>query len=141
VINYYAKNVTDTTKAKITILDKNRKVIRTYATDSKEDKLEISKGMNSFNWNLQYPEAEKIDGMILWNGVPGNIIAPPGNYFAKIMVGIIKLPRKIMKPSLHFFSRCRANSMSRKKALKMSGIYVYKSMISPQGRARICLRM
>jgi hypothetical protein len=84
VINYYAKNVTDTT---ITILDKNRKVIRTYATDSKEDKLEISKGMNSFNWNLQYPEAEKIDGMILWNGVPGNIIAPPGNYFAKIMVG------------------------------------------------------
>ncbi len=87
VINYYAKNVTDSTKAKISILDKNKKLINTYATDSKDNKLEVSKGMNSFNWNLQYPEAERIDGMILWNGVPGPILAPPGNYFAKIIVG------------------------------------------------------
>lgn len=86
-VYYYAKNVTDTTKAKISILDKNKKLIKTFATDSKDNKLEISKGMNSFNWNLQYPAAEKIEGMILWNGVPGNIVAPPGNYFAKIMVG------------------------------------------------------
>ena len=43
--------------------------------------------MNSFDWNLQYPDAEKIEGMILWNGVPGNIIAPPGNYYAKVAVG------------------------------------------------------
>jgi flagellar hook assembly protein FlgD len=59
VINYYAKNVTDTTKAKITIQDKNHKTIKTFATDSKDNKMEISKGMNNFNWNLQYPDAEK----------------------------------------------------------------------------------
>ena len=40
--------------------------------------------MNQFNWNLLYPEAEKADGMILWNGTPAGITAPPGNYFAKI---------------------------------------------------------
>jgi photosystem II stability/assembly factor-like uncharacterized protein len=87
VINYYAKNVTDSTKAKITILDKDRKTIRSYATDSKDKKMEISRGMNTFNWNLQYPESERVEGMILWNGLPGSILAPPGNYFAKIMVG------------------------------------------------------
>ena len=44
--------------------------------------------MNQFVWNLQYPEAERIEGMILWNGVPSGIIAAPGgNYFAKIKVG------------------------------------------------------
>jgi photosystem II stability/assembly factor-like uncharacterized protein len=87
VINYFAKNVTDSTKARITIMDKNRKTIKTFATDSKDNKFDISKGMNQFNWNLQYPEAEKIDGMILWNGIPGNIAAVPGNYFARITVG------------------------------------------------------
>jgi photosystem II stability/assembly factor-like uncharacterized protein len=87
VINFYAKAVTDSTKGSITILDKNRQVIRTYATDSKDAKMELSKGMNRFIWNLQYPEAEKIEGMILWNGAPSGITAPPGNYFAKVRVG------------------------------------------------------
>lgn len=87
VINYYVSNVTDSTKAAITILDRNKKIIKTFATGAKEDKLDISKGMNRFVWNLQYPASEKIDGMILWNGLPGNIVAPPGNYFARVKVG------------------------------------------------------
>ena len=86
VINFYAKNVLDSTKASITILDKNKQLIRSYTTDAKEqrNKLEINKGMNQFVWDLQYPQAEVIEGMILWNGVPGNVLASPGNYFAKI---------------------------------------------------------
>lgn len=89
VINYYAKNVNDTTKASVTILDKNKKIVRTYSTDAKEpgNKMEIGKGMNQFIWNLQYPEAERIEGMILWTGVPGNMIAPPGDYFYKVKAG------------------------------------------------------
>jgi len=89
VINYYVKNINDTTKASVIILDKNRKEIRTYATDAKEtrDKIVINKGMNQFVWNLQYPPAERIDGMILWNGVPGGIVAPPGDYFYKLKAG------------------------------------------------------
>ncbi|MFL5809802.1 MAG: hypothetical protein ACJ749_09780, partial [Flavisolibacter sp.] len=67
---------------------KDHKVVKTFTTDSKENntKFDISKGMNQFVWNMLYPESEKIEGMILWNGVPGAIAAPPGNYFARIRV-------------------------------------------------------
>lgn len=89
VINYYLKEVKDSTKASVTIMDKNKKLIRTYTTDAKEakDKIEIAKGMNQFVWNLLYPAAEKIEGMILWNGLPGGIVAPPGDYFYKLKAG------------------------------------------------------
>ena len=88
VFNYFVRQVPDSVKASVTILDKNRKNIRTYATDAKEavDKLDLSKGMNQFVWNLQYPAADRIEGMILWNGVPGSITAPPGTYYARFKV-------------------------------------------------------
>jgi photosystem II stability/assembly factor-like uncharacterized protein len=88
VFNFYTKDATDTTKASVTIMDKDKKIIRTYSTDAKEApaKMDVSKGMNQFVWNLQYPEAERIEGMILWNGVPGAVTAPPGKYFARIKV-------------------------------------------------------
>ena len=87
VIHYYVSGISDSVKASITILDKDRKEIKTFATGAKENKLEVNEGMNRFVWNLQYPESERIDGMILWNGVPGNILAPPGNYIARVKVG------------------------------------------------------
>ena len=87
IINYYAGNVTDSTKASLAIMDKNKKLIKTFSTDSKDNKLEVSKGMNQFVWNLQYPGAETIDGMILWNGAPSGLIAPPGDYFYKLKSG------------------------------------------------------
>jgi photosystem II stability/assembly factor-like uncharacterized protein len=87
VINFYAPKATDTTKGSVTIMDKNRKLIKEYTTSSKDNKVEISKGMNQFVWDMKYPEAEKADGMILWNGVPPAITATPGSYFAKVKVG------------------------------------------------------
>jgi len=89
VINYFVKDAGDSVNGSVAILDKDKKLIRTFSTDSKENnaKLDIGKGMNQFVWNLQYPEADRIEGMILWNGVPGAITAPPGNYFARIKVG------------------------------------------------------
>ena len=42
--------------------------------------------MNQFIWNMQYPDAEKIEGMILWTGGPNAITASPGNYFAKFKI-------------------------------------------------------
>jgi hypothetical protein len=89
VINFYVKEILDSTKASITILDKNKKEIKTFATDAKEkkDQFEITTGMNQFVWNMNYPEAEKIEGMILWNGSVGGPKAAPGQYFAKVKVG------------------------------------------------------
>jgi photosystem II stability/assembly factor-like uncharacterized protein len=83
LMNYYLKEAADSTKLSISIYDKNRKLIKTFATDSKDNKIEVKKGMNRFNWDLFYPEAERAEGMILWNGVPSGILASPGNYFAK----------------------------------------------------------
>lgn len=88
VLNYYVKEMGDSAKASLTIMDKDRKEIRIYTSDAKEagKKVEVSKGMNQTVWNLRYAESETIEGMILWNGVPSGIVAPPGSYFAKIKV-------------------------------------------------------
>ena len=88
VINYFVKDANDSTKASVVVLDNDHKEIKTFSTDSKDTSARVNlvKGMNQFVWNLRYPEAERIDGMILWNGVPGAIVAAPGNYFAKVKV-------------------------------------------------------
>ena len=49
--------------------------------------MEVAKGMNQFVWDMLYPPAERIEGMILWNGVPAGVKAIPGNYYARIVVG------------------------------------------------------
>ncbi len=87
IIDFYGKQISDTSNGSITILDANRKVIQTYSTSSKDQKLELQNGMNRFVWNQYYPPADRIDGMILWNGVPGSIKAAPGSYFARVRVG------------------------------------------------------
>jgi hypothetical protein len=88
VFRYYAKNVGDSTKGSISIYDRDHKLVKTFTTDAKEAnaKFELVKGMNEFNWNLLYPESERIEGMVLWNGVPGGIVAPPGQYYAKFKI-------------------------------------------------------
>lgn len=82
VINYYLKDANDSTQLSIRIMDRNRKTIKTYATSSLENKIEINKGMNQFEWDMNYPEAERVDGLILWNGSISGPKAAPGNYFA-----------------------------------------------------------
>jgi hypothetical protein len=94
VINYYIKDLTDSAKAILVIMDKNKKTIKTWSTEGKEipdgkgpEKLNISKGMNQFAWNMLYPAPERTDGMILWTGTPSALLAPPGNYFYKLKLG------------------------------------------------------
>ncbi len=86
VINYWIKNITDSSKVSIEILDKQKKQIKLFATDAKEkeNKIDVSKGMNQFVWDMKYAPAEKIDGQILWHGVVPGPKAAPGNYFYKI---------------------------------------------------------
>ena len=88
VVNYYLKNVTDSSKVAISFYDATNKLIRTYSTKGKADeKIEVKAGMNQFVWNLTYPGVEKIDGMILWNGNITGEKAIPGNYTAVIKNG------------------------------------------------------
>jgi hypothetical protein len=87
-IPYHVKQAPDSVKGSVTILDKNRKTIKTFSTSSKDNKLELNPGMNRFTWDLRYPEGEKIpEGLILWNRANMVITAPPGQYYAKFKVG------------------------------------------------------
>ncbi len=87
VINYYLKEADDSAKLSIEVMDKDKKAIKTYSTTSKDNKIEINKGLNQFVWDMNYPVAEKVDGLILWNGFVGGPKAAPGQYFAKFKSG------------------------------------------------------
>jgi hypothetical protein len=84
-------------------MDKDKKTIKTFSTNAREgagggggggqrsasatEKIEVEKGMNQFEWDMNYPEAERVEGLILWNGFIGGPKAAPGNYFAKFRSG------------------------------------------------------
>ena len=87
VINFFLKNVTDSAKLSIDILDKKKEKIKTFSTSSKEDKIAVVNGMNQFEWDMNYPVAERMDGLILWNGFVRGPKAAPGEYFAKFKSG------------------------------------------------------
>ena len=87
VFNYYLKEAADSTKLSIEVMDEDKKTIKTYSTSSKENKIEVVKGINQFEWDMNYPEAERVEGLILWNGFIRGPKAAPGNYFAKFKSG------------------------------------------------------
>ncbi|MFO0415174.1 MAG: glycosyl hydrolase, partial [Bacteroidota bacterium] len=86
VVPFYLSSITDSTKCIVSIFDKNKKLIRRYGIDEKE-KLDWNPGMNEFVWDLRYPSSDRAEGMVLWNGVPSNFIAPPGEYTVRIHAG------------------------------------------------------
>lgn len=85
VFNYWLKDAPDSPKVSVTIFDKKHAPIRTFSTRSEEDdtRLEAHAGMNTFVWDMLYPPAEKITGMILWTGGAGSPKAAPGRYSAR----------------------------------------------------------
>lgn len=86
VINFYAGSVTDSSTASVAVYDKSKKLISRTTSEDKAKPIKLTKGNNQFVWDMQYPGAEKIDDLILWNGVPGSITAIPGNYTAVVRV-------------------------------------------------------
>ncbi|HUR10007.1 MAG TPA: hypothetical protein VM012_01485 [Flavitalea sp.] len=88
-VNYFIKEMNDSDVVHITILDRNNKPIKFFSTTGTGDtgKIDAGKGLNQFVWDLQYAPAERIEGMILWNGVPGTIKAIPGTYSIRVRKG------------------------------------------------------
>jgi photosystem II stability/assembly factor-like uncharacterized protein len=86
IINYWLKNVNDSSKVSVELLDATKKRIKLFATNAKEkeNKIDVSKGMNQFVWDMKYAPAEKIDGQILWHGVVPGPKAAPGTYYYKV---------------------------------------------------------
>ena len=44
-------------------------------------------GMNSFAWNMRYPDAVRFDGLIMWAAGTTGPVAPPGTYRVRMTVG------------------------------------------------------
>jgi photosystem II stability/assembly factor-like uncharacterized protein len=83
VITYFHLNDYDQKKDTIslTYFDRKGDTIKTFSTANiKKDKLEVSKGMNQFVWDMTYDGAEKLDGMILWWASLDGPQAVPGTY-------------------------------------------------------------
>jgi hypothetical protein len=89
VIPYWMKDVNDSTKLKVDVMDKSGKTIKTFSSsETKEKKIEFNEGINRFIWNLEYEAATKPDeGMIIWNLDRMTPLAIPGNYKAKFVSG------------------------------------------------------
>jgi len=89
VFDYWLKDAPDSPKISITIFDKKHQPIRTFTTNGEDEdtRFEAHNGMNSFVWDMLYPPAEKINGMILWTGGAGSPKAAPGRYSARFRYG------------------------------------------------------
>ena len=89
MIHYFIK---DTTKAvaSLEILENNGKQIKKFTTKpdkkAKEEQLTLKLGMNKFNWNMRYADAEGFDGIIMWAASLTGPKAVPGIYKAKLTV-------------------------------------------------------
>lgn len=90
MVHYYLK---DTTKAEVSLefLQMDGKLIKKYSTKpnpkEKIEKLTLKQpGMNKFNWNMRYPEAERFDGLILWASSLNGPRALPGTYKVRLTV-------------------------------------------------------
>ncbi len=94
-VNFYVKDTVQTDTITLSFLDQNKKLIKEFTNhpnkEKKEEKLELKLGDNQFNWNLMYPDAEKVKGMILWWASLSGPKALPGTYTVKLTKnGIVK---------------------------------------------------
>ena len=87
-VNFYLKDTAKADTITLAFLDRNKKLIKKYSThpdkDEKEEELKVKKGSNIFYWNMLYPDAEKVKGMILWWASLSGPKALPGNYFVEL---------------------------------------------------------
>lgn len=88
IVNYYIKDINEKDTLSLSFYDNSGKHIKTFSNhpdkDQNEEKLTVEKGGNTFNWDLQYPDAEKVEDMILWWASLSGPKALPGNYQIKL---------------------------------------------------------
>jgi hypothetical protein len=87
IIHFLVKD-TANVKVSLEIMDANGTLIKKFATKpdkkAKEEELKVKPGMNKFNWNMRYADAEGFDGLIMWAGSLTGPKAMPGIYKAKL---------------------------------------------------------
>jgi hypothetical protein len=87
-VNFYVKDTAKADTISLVFLDNSKQLIKKYSShpdkEKKEEKLNVKPGSNQFNWNMMYPNAEKVKGMILWWASLSGPKAIPGNYTVEL---------------------------------------------------------
>lgn len=108
VVYYYLKNK-PRDEVKLEFLDSGGKVIKSYSSRAErqegegpqaaaeefgfgfggggQQRVPADSGMNRFVWNMRYPDATTLPGLILWAGTTVGPLAVPGNYQVRLTVG------------------------------------------------------
>jgi photosystem II stability/assembly factor-like uncharacterized protein len=97
IVNYFLKEKpADSVEVKISFHEMDGDLIKAYSTKAKEkrDKLEVKEGGNMFNWNMNYPDGKRFDGMIFWAGSLTGPQAIPGTYKVKLSVGDMEMEQE-----------------------------------------------
>ena len=89
-VNYFIKKENEKDTIALSFYDSNENLIKKYTTkpnkEKKEEVLKIKEGNNIFYWNMMYPGAEEIKGMILWWASLNGPMALPGVYKIELSV-------------------------------------------------------
>ena len=87
-LRFRLRDAPDSTEVVLRVLEPDGDLIRSFSTKAKgEDKLEPKQGLNTFSWNLSYPDAETFDGLVMWSGSVRGPRAAPGTFRARLVVG------------------------------------------------------
>lgn len=86
LFHYWLSKWNDSSSMTITIRDAQKKTIKSYGSKGR-DAIEPKNGLNTFEWDMLYPESERVEGLILWNGYVGTPKAAPGKYYATFKLG------------------------------------------------------
>ena len=69
-VYFFVKDTSRSDTLNLSFYDAKKQLIRKYTTHpdekKKEGQLKVKPGSNVFYWDLTYPSAEKVEGMILW---------------------------------------------------------------------------
>lgn len=87
VLHYYFDEIPDSSSVKLRIMEQDGTLIDTFSPKSRDKTMPLMAGMNRFVWDMEYPAAERFDGIILWGGGLGGPTAVPGTYRARLVAG------------------------------------------------------
>ena len=83
-LRYWLKEDVEDKDVTMRILEKDgTTIIKSYEGDD----VPSDAGVNQFNWNMRYPDAESFEGLIMWSGSVRGPDAVPGDYVARLIVG------------------------------------------------------
>lgn len=88
--SFYLKDTAKVDTVALQFYEMDGDLIKTFSTapnkDLDEEKLSITQGLNTFNWDMVYKDAKTFDGMILWWASTSGPMAVPGEYSVTLTV-------------------------------------------------------